>query len=88
MDFGFLSQAVALRDDGRLPARSWFLIELDAPKLVKRFPFLFLNHLLSVRPKEELAPLFEGIREEITKINLLETTKHFPKEEWPKLWED
>jgi len=64
------------------------LIELDAPKLVKRFPFLFLNHLLSVRPKEELAPLFEGIREEITKINLLETSKHFPKEEWPKLWED
>ncbi len=31
MDLGFVSNAVALRDDGLLPARPWFLIELDSP---------------------------------------------------------
>ena len=63
------------------------LFELEAPKLVKRFPFLFLSHLLSVRPKGELAALFERVREEAQRINLLETSKHFPKEEWPCLWQ-
>ena len=31
MDLGFVSNAVTLRDDGWLPERSWFLIELDSP---------------------------------------------------------
>ncbi len=31
MDLGFVSNAVALRDDGALPERSWFLVELDSP---------------------------------------------------------
>jgi 3-keto-5-aminohexanoate cleavage enzyme len=31
MDIGFISNAVALRDDGLLPARPWFLLELDSP---------------------------------------------------------
>src|SRR5260370_279626 len=31
MDLGFISNAVALRDDRLLPARPWFLIELDSP---------------------------------------------------------
>lgn len=31
MDIGFVSNAVALRDDGLLSARPWFLIELDSP---------------------------------------------------------
>lgn len=31
MDLGFLSNAVTLRDDGLLPARPWFLLELDSP---------------------------------------------------------
>jgi uncharacterized protein (DUF849 family) len=31
MDLGFLSNVVALRDDGLLPARPWFLLELDSP---------------------------------------------------------
>jgi 3-keto-5-aminohexanoate cleavage enzyme len=31
MDLGFVSNAVALRGDGVLPARPWFLIELDNP---------------------------------------------------------
>lgn len=31
MDIGFVSNAVLLRDDGLLPARPWFLIELDSP---------------------------------------------------------
>lgn len=31
MDLGFLSNAVALRDDGLLPLRPWFLLELDTP---------------------------------------------------------
>jgi 3-keto-5-aminohexanoate cleavage enzyme len=30
MDLGFVSNAVALRDDGVLPERPWFLIELDS----------------------------------------------------------
>ncbi len=30
MDLGFVSNAVALRDDGVLPAAPWFLLELDA----------------------------------------------------------
>jgi 3-keto-5-aminohexanoate cleavage enzyme len=31
MDLGFVANAVALRDDGVLPQRPWFLIELDSP---------------------------------------------------------
>lgn len=31
MDLGFISNAVALRDDGVLPAPGWFLLELDSP---------------------------------------------------------
>lgn len=31
MDLGFVGNAVALRDDGRLAARPWFLVELDSP---------------------------------------------------------
>jgi 3-keto-5-aminohexanoate cleavage enzyme len=31
MDLGFVSNAVALRDDGALPANPWFLLELDSP---------------------------------------------------------
>jgi uncharacterized protein (DUF849 family) len=31
MDLGFVSNAVTLRDDGVLPERPWFLIELDSP---------------------------------------------------------
>ena len=31
MDLGFVSNAVALRDDGLLPSSPWFLVELDSP---------------------------------------------------------
>jgi uncharacterized protein (DUF849 family) len=31
MGLGFVSNAVALRDDGLLPDRPWFLVELDSP---------------------------------------------------------
>ena len=31
MDLGFVSNAVALRDDGVLPEPAWFLLELDSP---------------------------------------------------------
>jgi uncharacterized protein (DUF849 family) len=31
MDHGFVSNAVALRNDGLLPANPWFLLELDSP---------------------------------------------------------
>src|SRR5215213_7680305 len=31
MDLGFVANAVTLRDDGMLPQRTWFLIELDSP---------------------------------------------------------
>lgn len=62
------------------------LVELEAPRLIKRFPFLFLNHLLSVRPKQEVAAIFERVATATRKLNLLETSKHFPKEQWPDLW--
>ena len=62
------------------------LMELEAPKLIKRFPFLFLNHLLSVRPREELELIFGDVNEATRSINLLQTSKHFPKEQWPALW--
>jgi uncharacterized protein (DUF849 family) len=31
MDFGFISNAVTLREDGLLPQAPWFLLELDSP---------------------------------------------------------
>jgi 3-keto-5-aminohexanoate cleavage enzyme len=31
MDLGFVSNAVALQDDGLLPPHPWFLLELDSP---------------------------------------------------------
>ena len=62
------------------------LVEVKAPKLVKRFPFLFLNYLLSVRPRTELTAIFEGVRARTKQLNLLNTSKHFPLEEWPALW--
>jgi FkbM family methyltransferase len=63
------------------------LVELEAPRLIKRYPFLFLNHLLSTRPKQELAGIFKRLTEAVRGINLLNTSKHFPKEHWPALWE-
>ena len=54
------------------------LVELDAPRLVKRFPFLFLNHWLSVRPKQEVAEIFARVQEATRRIDLLQTSKHFP----------
>ena len=63
------------------------LFELPAPRLIKRFPFLFLNHLLSTKPKHELAAIFNRVGEAIRGIDLLETSKHFPKEQWPSLWQ-
>lgn len=62
------------------------LVEMDAPKLVKRFPLLFMNHLLSVRPKSDLTGIFNRAREATRHINLLQTSKHFPPAEWPALW--
>lgn len=32
MDLGFVSNAVALDEDGELPERPWFLVELDSPR--------------------------------------------------------
>jgi FkbM family methyltransferase len=64
------------------------LTQTDAPRLVKRFPFLFLNHLISARPREELAKLFERLEPRIRTMNLLDSSKHFPKEEWPLLWSE
>ena len=62
------------------------LVEIETPKLIKRFPFLFLNHLLSARPRQEIADISGRLREQVARINLLATSKHFPKEEWPGLW--
>jgi FkbM family methyltransferase len=70
------------------PITDQALTETDAPRLVKRFPFLFLNHLLSTRPVDELLNIFRAIEPQIKQINLLDTSKHFRKEEWPLLWPD
>jgi FkbM family methyltransferase len=64
------------------------LLELDAPRLMKRFPFLFLNHWLSVRPKREVAKVFDRVRAAAGKVDLKETSEHFPPEDWPLLWQD
>jgi FkbM family methyltransferase len=62
--------------------------ETDAPRLIKRFPLLFLNYLISARPREELAQIFERMEPQIRAMNLLDSSKHFPKEEWPLLWKE
>ena len=62
------------------------LVELEAPKLIKRYPFLFLNHLLSTRPRLEIEQIFKEIKSETESIDLRQTSKHFPKEQWPLLW--
>ena len=62
------------------------LVETDALRLVKRFPLLFLNHLLSARPQHELASLFDRIATATSKVDLLKTSEHFPETEWPQLW--
>ena len=64
------------------------LVEIEAPRLVKRFPFLFLNHWLSVRPKQEVAAIFERVRAAVGDLNLRETSEHFPPEDWPLLWQN
>jgi FkbM family methyltransferase len=68
------------------PITNESLLEAETPRLFKRFPFLFLNYLLSARPKEELAALFDRVRSRTDHLNLLNTSKHFPAEEWPALW--
>jgi FkbM family methyltransferase len=60
--------------------------ELPAPTLVKRYPFLFLNHLLSTRPRPEVEELFGRIQPRVRRLDLRHTSKHFPKEQWPLLW--
>lgn len=62
------------------------LVELETPKLFKRFPFLFLNQLLSARPKKEIAQIFNRVGEGIRTIDLHKTTKYIPQEEWPRWW--
>jgi FkbM family methyltransferase len=68
------------------PVTDQGLTELEAPRLIKRYPFLFLNHLLSTRPRQELAGIFDRVQAEIAGIDLHQTSKHFPKEQWPLLW--
>ncbi|HLH52954.1 MAG TPA: FkbM family methyltransferase [Verrucomicrobiae bacterium] len=71
---------------GFYPITDEGLVETDAPKLVKRFPFLFFNHLLSTRPKTELGAIFERVRTKTGHIDLRKTSKHFPAAQWPQLW--
>jgi hypothetical protein len=61
-------------------------VELEAPKLIKRYPFLFLTHLLSTRPQQEIQQLLKEMKTETQSIDLRQTSKHFPKEQWPLLW--
>jgi FkbM family methyltransferase len=64
------------------------LVEEGRPGLVKRCPFLFLNHLLSTRPIKQLRLIFEKARAATRHIDLRRTSKHFPKSQWPLLWPD
>jgi 3-keto-5-aminohexanoate cleavage enzyme len=59
MDLGFVSNAVALRDDGVLPERPWFLIELDSPAYgsgVQVAPSTVANYDALVTPLREHVP--------------------------------
>jgi 3-keto-5-aminohexanoate cleavage enzyme len=59
MDLGFVSNAVALRDDGVLPERPWFLIELDSPAYgsgVQVAPSTGTNYDALVTPLREHVP--------------------------------
>ena len=62
-------------------------LEETTPRLVKRYPFLFLNHFISTRSRAEVAEVFEHVRRATANINLMKTSKHFPKERWPLLWQ-
>jgi FkbM family methyltransferase len=68
------------------PVTDGDLVELEAPKLIKRYPFLFLNHLLSTRPRQEIKQIFKEVKAETESIDLRQTSKHFPREQWPLLW--
>jgi 3-keto-5-aminohexanoate cleavage enzyme len=59
MDLGFVANAVALRDDGLLPQRPWFLIELDSPAYgsgVQVAPSTVANYDAIVTPLREHFP--------------------------------
>ena len=64
------------------------LVEATTPKLVKRFPFVFLNYLISARPESEIQWLSACIKKRTESIDLLRTSKHRPPESWPGLWDD
>ena len=59
MDIGFVSNAVALRDDGLLPDHPWFLVELDSPTYgagEQVAPSTVANYLALVAPLREHFP--------------------------------
>ncbi|MBW3631719.1 MAG: 3-keto-5-aminohexanoate cleavage protein [Chloroflexi bacterium] len=59
MDLGFVSNAVTFRDEGRLPERPWFLIELDSPAYgagVQVSPSTVANYDALVAPMGEYFP--------------------------------
>jgi hypothetical protein len=42
--------------------------------------------LLSARPRQQIAELFNQVTNATRNLDLLQTSKHFPKEQWPCLW--
>ena len=59
MDLGFISNAVALRDDGVLPAGPWILLELDSPAYgsgVQVAPSTVVNYEALAAPLREHFP--------------------------------
>ena len=66
-----------LRESGYrfYPITDQGLHESDRLMPVVRGQFVFLNYLLSARPAQEIAELFESIREHLKRIDLTQTSK-------------
>jgi len=51
------------------------MIDPATGRPIARAPFVFLNHLLSARPPEEVALVFNRIKERVRRIDLTKTSK-------------
>lgn len=67
-----------LKDNGYrfYPITDQSLEETETLAPVVREPLVFLNYLLSARPKAEIEAVFEEIRDRVGKIDLTQTSKH------------
>jgi FkbM family methyltransferase len=57
------------------------LLESGSLTLCRKGPFVFLNYLLSTKPREELGKIFKRILPNVEKLDLYKTSKYFPVRE-------